>query len=378
MQVSSRFSDTKPHYILLDALRGVAAIMVVIYHFFEAFATSPFDQRFNHGYMGVDFFFVLSGFVIGYAYDDRWKSGNFTLGAFFKRRLIRLHPMVILGAVIGMVTFFIQGGVQWDGTQVPVWHVLIALGCTMLLLPAVPGTPPEVRGNGEMYPLNGPYWSLFFEYIGNILYALCIRRLSTKKLAVLVWILGTGLAAFAIMNGSDYGHIGVGWTMAGNNLWGGLLRMSFSYTAGMFISRIFRPMKIKGAFWICSAALFALLAVPHLGAEGNLWLNGLYDSICVLFLFPLILYIGACGSVTAVGAKGEKVWRLLGDISYPLYMIHYPFMYLFYAWCWEDGKTIAQTWPAMVGIFFGCIALAYIVLKLYDEPLRKKLSSRIK
>lgn len=358
----------------MDALRGVAAIMVVIYHFFEAFATSPFDQRFNHGYMGVDFFFVLSGFVIGYAYDDRWKSGKFTIGSFFKRRLIRLHPMVILGAVIGMVTFFIQGGVQWDGTQVPVWHVIIALVCTMLLLPAVPGTSPEVRGNGEMYPLNGPYWSLFFEYIGNILYALCIRRLSTKKLAVLVWVLGIGLAAFALMNGSDYGHIGVGWTMAGNNLWGGLLRMSFSYTAGMFISRIFRPMKIKGAFWICSATLFALLAVPHLGAEGNLWLNGLYDSICVLFLFPLILYIGACGSVTAVGAKGEKVWRFLGDISYPLYMIHYPFMYLFYAWCWEDGKTIAQTWPVMVGIFFGCIALAYIVLKLYDEPVRKWLS----
>lgn len=374
MHTSSRFSDTKPHYLLLDALRGVAAIMVVIYHFFEAFATSPFDQRFNHGYMGVDFFFVLSGFVIGYAYDDRWKSGKFTIGSFFKRRLIRLHPMVILGAVIGMVTFFIQGGIQWDGTQVPVWHVIIALVCTMLLIPAVPGTAPEVRGNGEMYPLNGPYWSLFFEYIGNILYSLCIRRLSTKKLALLVWVLGIGLAAFALMNGSDYGHIGVGWTMAGNNFWGGLLRMSFSYTAGMFISRIFRPMKIKGAFWICSAALFSLMAVPHLGADGNIWFNGLYDSVCVLFLFPLILYVGACGSVTAAGAKGEKVWRFLGDISYPLYMIHYPFMYLFYAWCWEDGKTIAQTWPVMIGIFFGCIALAYIVLKLYDEPVRKWLS----
>jgi peptidoglycan/LPS O-acetylase OafA/YrhL len=116
------------------------------------------------------------------------------------------------------------------------------------------------------------------------------------------------------------------------------------------------------------------MAVPHLGADGNLWLNGLYDSVCVLFLFPLILYIGACGSVTAAGAKGEKVWRFLGDISYPLYMIHYPYMYLFYAWCWEDGKTIAQTWPVMVGIFFGCIALAYIILKLYDEPVRKRLS----
>lgn len=377
------FKDTKPHYLLLDALRGVVAMAVVFYHFFEAFATSPFDQRFNHGYMGVDFFFILSGFVIGYAYDDKWRSGDLSLGKFFRRRLIRLHPMVILGAVIGLVTFFIQGSVQWDGTQVPYWHAVVAMVCTMLMLPAIPGTLPEIRGNGEMFPVNGPYWSLFFEYIGNIAYALCIRRLSTRKLAVLVWILGMGLASFAILNGSEYGHIGVGWTMAGNNLWGGLLRMMFSYSAGMLVSRVFRPVKIRGAFWICSAALIAIFAVPHLGKEGALWLNGLYDSVCVLFLFPLILYIAACGSATEENAGSEadrrssKVWRFLGDISYPLYVIHYPFMYLFYAWCWEDGKTIAQTWPVMVGIFFGCILLAYIVLKLYDAPVRKWLSEKV-
>lgn len=372
------FKDSKPHYLLLDALRGVAALMVVWYHFFEAFATSPLDQRFNHGYMAVDFFFILSGFVIGYAYDDRWKKGELTTGGFFKRRLIRLHPMVVFGAVIGAITFLIQGGVQWDGTQVEGWKVIIALVCTMLLLPAIPGTAPEVRGNGEMYPLNGPYWSLFFEYVGNILYALCIRKLSTKKLAVLVWILGLGLAAFSLFDMSGANHIGVGWTMAGNNLWGGLLRMSFSYSAGMLISRVFRPMKIKGAFWICSLSLLVLLGVPHLGAvSGAMWLNGLYDSVCVLFLFPAILYIGACGSVSGTSERGEKVWKWLGGISYPLYMVHYPIMYLFYAWCWEDGKTFAQTWPVIIAIFIGCILLAYAVQKLYDEPVRRWLSKRL-
>ena len=372
------FKDSKPHYLLLDALRGVAALMVVWYHFFEAFATSPLDQRFNHGYMAVDFFFILSGFVIGYAYDDRWKKGELTTGGFFKRRLIRLHPMVVFGAVIGVITFLIQGGVQWDGTQVEGWKVIIALVCTMLLLPAIPGTAPEVRGNGEMYPLNGPYWSLFFEYVGNILYALCIRKLSTKKLAVLVWILGLGLAAFSLFDMSGANHIGVGWTMAGNNLWGGLLRMSFSYSAGMLICRVFRPMKIKGAFWICSLSLLVLLGVPHLGAvSGAMWLNGLYDSVCVLFLFPAILYIGACGSVSGTSERGEKVWKWLGGISYPLYMVHYPIMYLFYAWCWEDGKTFAQTWPVIIAIFIGCILLAYAVQKLYDEPVRRWLSKRL-
>ena len=71
---SSAFADSKPHYVLLDGLRGVAALLVIWYHVFEGFATSPIDQKFNHGYLAVDFFFILSGFVIGYAYDDRWKT----------------------------------------------------------------------------------------------------------------------------------------------------------------------------------------------------------------------------------------------------------------------------------------------------------------
>ena len=181
---STALLDTKPHYDLLDGLRGVAAVLVVWYHIFEAFATSPIDQRFNHGYLAVDFFFILSGFVIGYAYDDRWKVMK--TKDFFKRRLIRLHPMVVLGAVLGAITFYIQGSEKWDGTPVSMSMVMLAMLMGLFLIPAVPGTGPEVRGNGEMYPLNGPSWSLFFEYIGNILYALFLRRLPTKVLTVLV------------------------------------------------------------------------------------------------------------------------------------------------------------------------------------------------
>ena len=103
---SSAFSDTKAHYDLLDGLRGVAALMVIWYHIFEgyAFAGGSIIETFNHGYLAVDFFFILSGFVIGYAYDDRW-GRNLTMKSFFKRRLIRLHPMVIMGAVLGAITF---------------------------------------------------------------------------------------------------------------------------------------------------------------------------------------------------------------------------------------------------------------------------------
>ena len=123
---SSAFADSKPHYVLLDGLRGVAALLVIWYHVFEGFATSPIDQKFNHGYLAVDFFFILSGFVIGYAYDDRWKT-TMTQKEFFKRRLIRLHPMVVMGAVLGAITFCIQGCEQWDGTRVSISMVMVAM-----------------------------------------------------------------------------------------------------------------------------------------------------------------------------------------------------------------------------------------------------------
>ena len=277
---SSAFADSKPHYVLLDGLRGVAALLVIWYHVFEGFATSPIDQKFNHGYLAVDFFFILSGFVIGYAYDDRWKT-TMTQKEFFKRRLIRLHPMVVMGAVLGAITFCIQGCEQWDGTRVSISMVMVAMLLNLFLIPAVPGTGPEVRGNGEMYPLNGPSWSLFFEYIGNILYALFIRRLSTKALTILVVIAGIGLASFSIFNLSGNYHLGVGWSMIDYNLIGGFLRMLFAFSIGLLMSRIFKPVHIKGAFWICSVATLVLLSMPYVGGHTSQWMNGIYDAICL-------------------------------------------------------------------------------------------------
>ena len=92
----------------------------------------------NHGYLAVDFFFMLSGFVISYAYDDRWTKG-FSLKDFFKRRIIRLHPMVIIGAIIGAIIFMLQGSVQWDGTHIATSAVMLAMLCAMFMIPATPG-----------------------------------------------------------------------------------------------------------------------------------------------------------------------------------------------------------------------------------------------
>ena len=373
---ASAFSDTKVHYDLLDGLRGVAALMVIWYHVFEgfAFASNSAIETLNHGYLAVDFFFILSGFVIGYAYDDRWGK-SLTMKDFFKRRLIRLHPMVIMGAVLGAITFCIQGSVQWDGTHVAISMIMLSLLCTIFFIPAMPGVGYEVRGNGEMFPLNGPCWSLFFEYIGNILYALFIRRLSNKALTVFVVLLGVALAAFAVFNVSTYGNIGVGWTLDGVNFLGGSLRMLFPFSLGMLMSRNFKPMKVRGAFWICTVALIALFAVPYLEGMEPLCMNGVYEAFCVIVAFPIILWIGASGTTTDV--QSTKICKFLGDISYPVYVIHYPLMYLFYAWLIENQLyTLGETWHVALCVFILSIILAYLCLKLYDEPIRKYLAKR--
>jgi len=372
---STVFADTKPHYHLLDGLRGVAALMVIWYHVFEgyAFAGGTTIDTFNHGYLAVDFFFILSGFVIGYAYDDRWK--NFTMKDFIKRRLIRLHPMVIMGAVVGAITFYIQGSVQWDGTHIGISMVMLSLLCTIFFIPAMPGVGYEVRGNGEMFPLNGPCWSLFFEYIGNILYALFIRRLSNKALTIVVVLLGVALASFAIFNVSGYGNIGVGWTLDGVNFIGGLLRMLFPFSMGMLLSRNFKPMKLRGAFWICTLVMIALFAVPYLEGTESICTNGIYEAFCIIIAFPILLWIGASGTTT--DKKSTQICKFLGDISYPIYVIHYPFMYLFYAWLIKNQLfTLGETWQVALCVYAWNILFAYLCLKLYDEPVRKYLAKR--
>lgn len=376
---SATFADSKPHYLLLDALRGAAALMVVWYHFFEgfAFAEGSAITTFNHGHLGVDLFFMLSGFVISYAYDDRWQRtpNPLTLKEFFKRRLIRLHPMLIMGAIIGFTTFCLQGGVKWDGTPTPMSWSLVALVLTMFFIPAYPGAPYDLRGNGEMFSLNGPSWSLFFEYIGNILYALFIRHLGNRALAVLTAALGVAWCWFVTTDVSGYDMIGIGWTLDTVNFFGGLLRMLFPFSLGMVMARDFKPVKIKGIFWIAWAVLFGLFSVPAFAKCGAVSINGLYEFACILFVFPAIVWLAASGETT--GKISSAFCKFLGDISYPLYIVHYPVMYLFYAWLIENKLySLGETWHVVIMVFAINIALAYACLKLYDEPVRRWLTKR--
>lgn len=381
----------KKRYDLLDGLRGVAALMVIVYHCYECFPADTWII--GHGYLAVDFFFILSGFVIGYAYDDRWSRAStdkgMTVGGFFKRRLIRLHPMVVFGVVLGLVTFLIGGGVGWSGGKAAVSAVMTAVLLHLFMIPEVPGVASDVRGNGEMFPLNGPHWSLFFEYIGNVLYALAMRRLSTRMLAIVTSVLAAAFAVFALGDLAGYGNIGVGWTLEGWNFPGGLLRMLVPFSMGLLLCRlmhgdagqrrdpayrpVLKPATLRGAFWICTLLIVVFLAMPSLGGERT-WINCLYEVACVLLVFPAVVWIGASGEATDDFSAG--ICKFLGGISYPLYAVHYPTMYLFYAYIGfpQTWRTPEECWPWMAAHVAGNLVLAYAALKLYDEPVRRLLS----
>lgn len=374
-QISSLFRQ-KPHYELLDGLRGVAALLVIWYHFFEGFATSGVDQKFNHGYLAVDFFFVLSGFVIGYAYDDRWKMG-LTKGGFILRRLIRLQPMVVMAVCLGVISFIIQGCEHWDHTIAPTWAIVMSFVFGLFMLPAFPGMDVDVRGNGEMFPLVGPAWSLFFEYIGSILYAVWLHRLTNKVLGIVVVLSGMGLGIVALTNMSGAYSLGVGWSMANLGFFGGLMRLGFSFGIGLLISRGFKPIKVKGAFWICSIAIAIMMCLPYITLTGEpSILNAVYDLLCTWIVFPMVVFIGASGKTTDRHSK--KICDFLGVISYPIYIIHYPVMYLFYSWVWNNGYTFGDVWYVTVIIFLVLIPVAYFFVRFYDEPIRKWLTSKLK
>ena len=369
------FPDSKPHYMILDGLRGVAALLVVLFHVFECFDWSPAP----HGYLAVDFFFVLSGFVIGYAYDDRWKPADetkrprLTMGGFFLRRLIRLNPMVVAGAVLGAVCFLLQGSVRWDGTPVGIGWVMLAMLLGMFMLPLYPGAHADVRGNGELFPLNGPNWSLFFEYIGNVLYALLLRRLPTRWLAMLTIAMACMLTAVALHDG----YLGVGWSMADGGLWTGMVRMLFPYSMGMLMAREFRPCKIRHTFWLCSLVIVAVGCLPLLWGEMSPLANGLYEALCVVFVFPLLVWAGA--SELTTDATTTKVSTILGNLSYPLYAVHYPLMYLFYAHIGFHGDLVpinklADVWHVAIALPVACIVLGWLFFRYYDLPLRRWLS----
>jgi peptidoglycan/LPS O-acetylase OafA/YrhL len=364
-------APAKSHYVILDGLRGVAALMVVLFHLFEAWSGGdPEKQIINHGYLAVDFFFLLSGFVVAYAYDDRWGSGM-SPWDFYKRRLVRLQPMIIVGGLIGAALLAFQHGSLFPKLDtVTTWQVLGVLALSFVMIPMTPSA--EIRGWGEIYPLNGPQWSLFYEYIANILYAVGLRKLSNRWLGALVAVSALALIGLLVMG--PRGDVIGGWALDAKGVQIGLTRVMFPFFAGVLLMRLGKRIKVRNAFAVCSLLLVAALSLPRFGVEAQRWINGLYEAACIIVLFPLIVAIGA--GEKDVDGRSVRIARFFGDLSYPLYITHYPLIYIYTTWVVDQKPSVGQGALVAVGVFVGAVTIAWACLKLYDEPVRRRLAGR--
>jgi peptidoglycan/LPS O-acetylase OafA/YrhL len=363
-------SPAKNHYVILDGLRGVASLVVVVFHLFEAYSGGdPKRQIINHGYLAVDFFFLLSGFVIAYAYDDRWVGmGQWD---FYRRRLVRLQPMIIAGGLVGAALLAFQHfSIFPKLPAATAWQVVGIMLLGFVMIPAPKSA--DIRGWDEIYPLNGPQWSLFYEYIANILYAVGMRKLSNRALGVFVALAGLALVHLLVFGAR--GDLIGGWALDANGVRIGLTRVLFPFFAGVLLMRLGRRIRVANAFAICSLLLITILALPRFGGAERPWLNGLYEALCVIVLFPLIVAIGA--GEKSVDGPSVRIARFFGDLSYPLYITHYPLIYIYTGWVVDRKVPAAQGGLVGAGVFVAAIAIAYACLKLYDEPARRWLAGK--
>jgi peptidoglycan/LPS O-acetylase OafA/YrhL len=343
----------KPHYPILDGLRGTAAILVVIFHLFEAYFPVMANHPMHHGYLAVDFFYLLSGLVVGYAYDDRW--GRMSVKEFFKIRLIRLHPLVILGVAIGAICFWFDPFTNL-GHQTGLLKLIGVMLLGFTLLPS-----PDLRGWGETHSLDGPCWSLFQEYIANLFYALFARKMGKTALWILVIISAIALIKTSVW----HGDLATGWGYG--TFWIAFVRMIYPFFAGLLLFRMGKLIRIPRTYTICSLLLIVLFSIPSYPYSG--W----YDAAVIIIAFPIIVAAGAGGQISG---RWAKICSFAGAISYPIYIVHYPFIYIYTMWVATKKPTPAQIVPIAAFLFVFFMLLAWIALKFYDEPIRAWLKKK--
>lgn len=328
----------RKHFAMLDFLRGVAAFAVVVFH-----QPAGSLKLFAHGYLAVDFFFLLSGFVIAASYEDRLANGSLGFGVFVRTRFIRLYPLVILGGILGSFQHF--------GEFAP----YVVAGGILLI-------PTSATGDPSAFATNPPAWSLFWEVAVNIVYGKLSRFLTNGILYALTALGFAAVVACAYEAGTM--NYGFSWSQ----FYGGGARVVFSFFAGILIYRVWlngwRPTL---PWYAVVIGLVALLILPRR-------LESWYFDSAIVLAFPLLVLVAASCDLPA---KCAKLATLMGNVSYPLYILQHGlgvpkklldhlqstgFNMLIISWAW----TIAVCVLATAAFYF------------YDKPVRDWLNKRFR
>ena len=285
----------------LDLVRGLAALVVLVYHVDFMFGLR--GALLPGGYLAVDLFFMLSGFVLSLTYGERVASGSVGFGRFLTLRLARLYPLFLATTVFGF--FVMTARFQAHEGWIDAARLLPTGAANLAMLPSF----FEPYGKETVFPFNGATWSIFFEMIASLLFFASLARLAAGSLILFTLAAGAGLSAAVHV----YGSADIGW--ATSNLWGGVPRVFFSFGVGMLLHRAYRRRP-----WTCPVAIFTALLVlglalvqwkPVLGASS--WV----DLLMIGLFMPLLVAAGIGASLSPLPAR---LARWLGDMSYGVYL----------------------------------------------------------
>lgn len=381
--------NERKHFYALNGLRGVASIGVITCHLINTiYCYDPFSPYFNHGYLLVEFFFVVSGFILSYAYDNQ--KDSLTAIDFLKRRYFKLQPLAILTSFISSLFLkYLDVTVvhKDENGNVPLKLRALLILCAMFNIPA----PKSLNycDSLSMFPLNPPQWSLFFEYVGSILYVTIFRYLPTIALVILTSLSSVG--TFFIIVTSKNGYLSNGFTVTDPYVaLFGIIRFLTPFLVGQVMSRIFKEYEIKKEkkrkdgkkvfegfsfpLLFSSFVLFILINTPSLRKEGGTKVyNALFETFSIIIILPIIVLIAINEKENKI--KGREIIRSveewIGGISYSVYLSHYIFIDFIINWVKKNNLTFDY----VKGIFFGIIilslALGNFYNEVFDRPLQK-------
>ena len=345
----------EPYLHSLDLLRGIAAMSVCLYH--TGFLLTSRVSILPGGYLCVDLFFLLSGFVIARTYDPRIAEGM-TLGAFSVQRLARLYPLFLATTLVGFLAvnarlyeeFHTYGGRP----------LFLTLFGNLFLIPNVL-RPFDIQ---SMFPFNGASWSIFFEFYVNILFFVCWPLLTLRRIAAFVVVSAVLMAAAAARAHS----LDIGTKTY--DLFLTIPRVTFSFFLGVLIDRTSRRGPGRLGAWSALFGVGVVLASLCLRGwlpEKFVWIG---DVFTVTVVFPLVVL--AFSQLTLVRAEA-RVGAFLGNISYSVYLLQTPLLVIYSAMprvLYHESIARFAPWAGLV--FIPAITGgAFLVWKYFEVPAKR-------
>ena len=346
------------HFAVLDGLRGIGALVIVVFHIAVPLG---FDSLTLHTAPAVEYFFCLSGFVIGYAYERKLLTAT-TFSSFAAARLMRLYPLIFFGTLLGFAVYIAKAHMAGTTPFSPT-----AMKALVLELFMIPNPLQVGMGWTEVQPFNPPAWTLFFEFLAYFLYAAFVRYL-TKPVLISLMIVGAVLvvAQSYLLDGVDGGNY---WS----NLPFGFTRMFFPFLCGLFLYRRRAKNPTCGiASEFLGPTLFVIFIFLRFCPVPAPW-DWIYEALIVLLAYPVMINLGARGEP---GPTATAIYLFMGRLSFPVYILHYPLVRVFSNYARSLNISDGRVWPLMAIELILIIVFAYAVLKLFDEPVRAWLRQK--